>query len=75
MGKTIVVDDSASMRQVVGMALVAVMRLLRPATAGCAKQLGGQKVHLVISDVDMPNMDGIITFVEMKRLPPTNLYR
>jgi two-component system, chemotaxis family, chemotaxis protein CheY len=66
MSKTImVVDDSASLRQIVGIALrKAGYDVLEAADGkdGLAK-LTGQKVHMIISDVNMPNMDGI-TFVK-----------
>jgi two-component system chemotaxis response regulator CheY len=32
-------------------------------------KLTGQKVHLIISDVNMPNMDGISFVKEVKKLP------
>jgi two-component system chemotaxis response regulator CheY len=32
-------------------------------------KLSGQKIHLVICDVNMPNMDGITFVTEMKKLP------
>src|SRR5882757_6259034 len=66
MAKTImIVDDSASLRQVVGISLRG---------AGCdgvdaLKKLTGQKVHLIISDVNMPNMDGISLVKAVKQLP------
>jgi two-component system chemotaxis response regulator CheY len=72
MGKTIlVVDDSASMRQVVGMALKGSDYEVIEACDGkdALTKLGGQKIHLVISDVNMPNMDGITFVREMKKLP------
>ncbi len=65
MAKTImVVDDSASLRQVVGIALKGAGY---DVVEGCdgrdaLTKLDGRKVHLIISDVNMPNMDGI-TFV------------
>lgn len=71
MGKTImVVDDSASMRQVVSMALKGVGYEVVVACDGkdALTKLGGQKVHLVISDVNMPNMDGITFVKEMKKV-------
>lgn len=66
MAKTImVVDDSASIRQVVGMALrTAGYEVIEGCDGRDAlSKLTGQKIHLIISDVNMPNMDGI-TFVQ-----------
>jgi two-component system chemotaxis response regulator CheY len=33
------------------------------------KQLDGKRIHLIISDVNMPNMDGITFVTEAKKLP------
>ena len=70
MAKTIlVVDDSASMRQVVSMALKQAGHDVIKACDGkdALTKLAGQRVHLVISDVNMPNMDGISFVREMKK--------
>jgi len=72
MAKTImVVDDSASLRQVVGIALKGAGY---DVIEGCDGQdalskMTGQKIHLIISDVNMPNMDGI-SFVKAVKLLP-----
>jgi two-component system, chemotaxis family, chemotaxis protein CheY len=72
MAKTImVVDDSASIRQVVGIALKGAGY---DVLEGCDGQdalakLTGQKVHLIISDVNMPNMDGISFVKAVKQMP------
>ena len=66
MSKTImIVDDSASLRQVVGIALRKAGYDVLEAGDGKdgLSKLTGQKVHMIISDVNMPNMDGI-TFVK-----------
>ena len=62
MAKTImIVDDSASVRQVVGIALRGAGYDVIEGCDGkdALSKLTGQKVHLMISDVNMPNMDGI----------------
>jgi two-component system chemotaxis response regulator CheY len=72
MAKTIlVVDDSASLRQVVGIALRGAGYDVIEASDGAdaLAKLTGQKVHLMISDVNMPNMDGI-TFVKNVKQNP-----
>ena len=71
MAKTIlVVDDSSSMRQVVGMALKGGGYDVIEACDGkdALTKLSGQKTHLVISDVNMPNMDGITFVRELKKI-------
>ncbi|PVZ12501.1 MULTISPECIES: response regulator [unclassified Pseudomonas] len=72
MAKSIlVVDDSASIRQVVGIALKSQGYDVLEACDGkdALGKLNGQKIHLVISDVNMPNMDGITFVKELKKLP------
>lgn len=66
MTKTImIVDDSASIRTVVGIALRGEGYTVIEAINGqdAINKLTGQKVNLIISDVNMPIMDGI-TFVK-----------
>lgn len=70
MSKTIlVVDDSASIRQIVGIALKSAGYSIVEAVDGkdALTKLNGQKINLVISDVNMPNMDGITFVTEMKK--------
>lgn len=72
MAKTImIVDDSASLRQVVGIALRGAGYNVLEGCDGkdALTKLGGQKVHLIISDVNMPNMDGISFVRELKQMP------
>ncbi len=62
MAKTIlIVDDSTSFRQVVGMALKGAGYDVVEACDGkdALSKLDGRKYHLIISDVNMPNLDGI----------------
>lgn len=56
-----VVDDSVAVRQMVGLALRGAGYEVIEGRDGqdALKQLDGRKVHLIISDVNMPNMDGI----------------
>lgn len=71
MGKTIlIVDDSASVRQVVGIALRGAGYTVIEGVDGrdALTKLDGQKIHLIISDVNMPNMDGITFVTEAKKL-------
>ncbi|MDZ4334782.1 MAG: response regulator, partial [Pseudomonas sp.] len=66
MGKTVlVVDDSTSFRQVVGIALKGAGYDVLEACDGkdALSKLDGRKINLIVSDVNMPNMDGI-TFVK-----------
>jgi len=72
MAKTVmVVDDSASLRQVVGIALRGAGYDVIEGCDGkdALSKLTGQKVHLVISDVNMPNMDGITFVKNLKQMP------
>jgi two-component system, chemotaxis family, chemotaxis protein CheY len=72
MPKTIlIVDDSSSVRSVVGIALKGAGYDVIEACDGkdALSKLTGQKVHLIVSDVNMPNMDGITMVKEVKKLP------
>ncbi len=72
MAKTIlIVDDSASVRSVVGIALRGAGYQVIEGRDGvdALSKLTGQKVHLIISDVNMPNMDGITFLKNVKALP------
>lgn len=72
MAKTImIVDDSASLRQVVGIALRGAGYDVIEAGDGqdALRKLTGGKVHMILSDVNMPNMDGISFVKAVKQLP------
>ncbi|MEE4279471.1 MAG: response regulator [Halieaceae bacterium] len=72
MAKTImVVDDSASIRQVVGIALKGEGYDVLDASDGqdALNKMTGQKIHLIISDVNMPNMDGLTFLKKVKAHP------
>lgn len=69
MSKSIlVVDDSASIRQVVSLTLKGAGFEVIEACDGrdALNKLTGQRVHLMISDVNMPNMDGLTFLREVK---------
>ncbi len=71
MSKTIlIVDDSISIRQVVGIALRGAGFDVIEGVDGkdALAKCDGRKIHLVISDVNMPNMDGITFVTELKKL-------
>jgi two-component system, chemotaxis family, chemotaxis protein CheY len=72
MTKTImVVDDSTSLRQVVGISLRAAGYDLIEGSDGldALTKFDGRKIHLIISDLNMPNMDGIGFVKAVKALP------
>ena len=72
MAKTImIVDDSASLRQVVAIALKGGGYDVLEACDGkdALAKMTGQKINLIISDVNMPNMDGITFVKQVKQLP------
>ncbi len=72
MAKTImVVDDSSSVRTVVGTALKGAGYSVIEACDGkdALGKLTGEKINLIVSDVNMPNMDGITFVKEVKKHP------
>lgn len=72
MAKTImIVDDSASIRTVVGIALRGAGYAVIEAADGqdAINKLAGQKVNLIVSDVNMPIMDGITFVKNVKQMP------
>ena len=69
MAKTIlIVDDSASVRQVVSISLRQAGYDVVEAADGmdALSKLDGRKLHLVISDVNMPRLDGIGLLKQLK---------
>lgn len=71
MANILAVDDSASMRQMVSFTLKGAGHSVVEAVDGVdalAKARTG-KFDLVISDVNMPNMDGITLIRELRALP------
>lgn len=72
MSKTVmIVDDSSTFRQVVASTLKAAGYDVIEGCDGknALSQLTGQKVHLIVSDLNMPNMDGLAFVREVKKLP------
>ena len=70
MARILAVDDSAAMRQMVGITLSGAGHQVEQATDGReALQIAGRsKFDLVITDVNMPNMDGITLVRELRGL-------
>ncbi|MFO7277880.1 MAG: response regulator [Pseudomonadota bacterium] len=71
MARILAVDDSAAMRQMVGITLSGAGHEVEQAADGCeALALAERKkFDLVITDVNMPNMDGITLVRELRARP------
>ena len=73
MAKTVlVVDDSPTMRQMVTCTLTAVGFQVIEAEHGrdaVNKVTGGPKMDLVVTDLNMPEMDGIALIKELRNMP------
>lgn len=72
MSKTIMsVDDSASVRQMVSFTLKDAGYDVLEAVDGqdALAKIGGAQVHLVITDLNMPNLDGIGLIRALRGLP------
>lgn len=69
--KLLLVDDSASLRQMVSMTLERAGYEVVQACDGkdALNKLDGQKLNLIITDVNMPNLDGIGFLKEVKQRP------
>lgn len=67
--KILVIDDSASLREVVSIALQGAGYEVVQAADGkqALDQLDGSRIHLAICDVNMPVMDGISFVKEVKK--------
>ncbi len=72
MAKTVlVVDDSASMRQLVGFALKSAGYEVVAAVHGkdALDKVNGTKVEMVVTDLNMPEMDGIELIKQLRAKP------
>jgi two-component system chemotaxis response regulator CheY len=67
----LIVDDSFSLRQTISAALRSAGYHVEEAADGreALKKLDGRKFNLVISDLNMPNLDGLSFVREMKQMP------
>ncbi len=70
MARILAVDDSPAMRQMVGLTLRSAGHEVEHAADGCeALQIAGRsKFDLIITDVNMPRMDGITLVRELRTL-------
>ena len=71
MANILAVDDSASMRQMVAFTLKSAGHIVTEASDGqqALEVAKGKTFDLVLSDVNMPNMDGIALTRELRTLP------
>ncbi|WP_130472193.1 response regulator [Candidatus Magnetaquicoccus inordinatus] len=72
MAKTIMtVDDSSSVRQMVGLTLKGEGYQVVEAVDGkdALAKVSGASIDMVITDLNMPNMDGITLIRELRKLP------
>ena len=70
MATILTVDDTASMRQMISFTLNSVGHKVIQAADGqeALQVLQGEKIDLVIADVNMPNMDGITLVKSLRAL-------
>jgi two-component system, chemotaxis family, chemotaxis protein CheY len=69
MKNILVVDDSVSIRELVGLTLESAGYNVDKAVDGAEaiKLLDGREINLVITDLNMPNMDGIQVIQEVRK--------
>jgi two-component system chemotaxis response regulator CheY len=67
----LVVDDSASLREVVGITLKSAGYDVIEAADGkqALARLDGRRIHLIVCDVNMPVMDGLSFVRQAKQVP------
>jgi two-component system chemotaxis response regulator CheY len=72
MANILAVDDSASMRQMVAFTLTNAGHQVVSAADGkdALEKAGAERFDLVLTDVNMPLMDGITLTRELRALPP-----
>ena len=77
MGKVIMtVDDSASVRQMVNFTLQQAGYEVITASDGrdALSKLNGAAINMVITDLNMPNLDGINLIRQLRPKPSTSLF-
>ncbi|MBF0537512.1 MAG: response regulator [Nitrospirae bacterium] len=67
--RIMIIDDSATLREVVKATLLKAGYEVLEAVDGkdALKKIAGQKINLIVCDVNMPNMDGITFLKEIKQ--------
>jgi two-component system, chemotaxis family, chemotaxis protein CheY len=71
MKKILAVDDSSSVRQMVGFTLRSAGYEVADAVDGKdgIAKAGGDRFDLIVTDLNMPNMDGIQMIVALRKIP------
>jgi len=69
--KIIVIDDSESIRELVGLTLEGAGHQVEKGIDGneALRLFDGRKIDLVITDLNMPNKDGISLIREVRKMP------
>ncbi|MFK5915827.1 MAG: response regulator [Woeseiaceae bacterium] len=69
--RVLIVDDTPSLRQIIGLVLRKAGYTVVEGADGAdgLSKLDGSEFHLIISDINMPNMNGIEMIGEIKKMP------
>ena len=72
MAHVLVIDDEPAMREIISLALTAVGHQVTVAADGCIalKLLRSEPVDLILTDLVMPEQDGVETIMALRHLAP-----